>query len=72
MEQPLTGYEEMKCVKHPKTKANSRKRQQDSRPKVVCYMRVATELQLEDQSLKQQIARYGGIRGTMKFMNSGK
>lgn len=63
---------EMKCMKHPKTKADSKKRQQDSRPKVVCYMRAATESQLEDQSLKQQIARFGLIHGTMKFMRSGK
>lgn len=63
---------EMKCMKHPKTKADRKKHQQNSRPRVVLYMRVATESQLEDQSLKQQIARFGLIRGTMKFMRSGK
>ena len=63
---------EMKCMKHPNTKADRKKRQQDSRPKVVCYMRVATESQLEDQNLKQQIARFGFIRGTMNFTQSGK
>lgn len=59
-------------MKHLKTKADSIRCKQDSRPRVVCYMRVATESQLEDQSLKQQIARFGLIHGTMKFMRSGK
>ena len=59
-------------MKHPKTKADSKKRQQDSRPRVVCYMRVAIESQLEDQSLKQQIERFGLVHGTMNFMKSGK
>jgi hypothetical protein len=59
-------------MKHPKTKADIKKRQQNSRTKVVCYMRVATESQLEDQSKKQQIARFGLIHGTMKFIRSGK
>lgn len=59
-------------MKRPKSKTDKKKRPQDSRPRVAVYMRVATEAQLEDQSLKQQIARYGFIRGTMKFMHVGK
>ncbi|MPM03259.1 hypothetical protein SDC9_49524 [bioreactor metagenome] len=32
------------------------------------YMRVVTESQLEDQSLKKQIDRIGFIRGTMVYI----
>gem|GEM_PF-2227947 len=59
-------------MKHPKTKTGKNKRPQGSSPRVAIYMRVATESQLEDQSLKQQIARYGFIRGTMNFIRTGK
>ena len=59
-------------MKHPKTKAGKKNRPQNSSPRVAIYMRVGSASQLEDQSLKQQIARYGFIRGTMKFMRAGK
>ncbi|TCL54096.1 hypothetical protein EDD76_12212 [Kineothrix alysoides] len=59
-------------MKHPKSKTDEKNRPQDSSPKVAVYMRVGSTSQLEDQSLKQQIARYGFIRGTIKFMNSRK
>lgn len=59
-------------MKHPETKTDKKKRPQDSSPRVAIYMRVATESQLEDQSLKQQIDRFGFIRGTMNFMRTGK
>lgn len=59
-------------MKRPKSKTDKINRPQDSSPKVAVYIRVATEAQLEDQSLKQQIARYGFIRGTMNFMRTGK
>ena len=59
-------------MKHPKTKAGKKNRPQDSSPRVAIYMRVGSASQLEDQSLKQQIARYGFIRGTMNFMRTGK
>lgn len=59
-------------MKRPKSKIDKKNRPQDSRPRVAVYMRVATEAQLEDQSLKRQIACFGFIRGTMKFMHAGK
>jgi predicted site-specific integrase-resolvase len=59
-------------MKHPKTKAGKKNRPQDSSPRVAIYMRVGSASQLENQSLKQQIARFGFIRGTMNFMQSGK
>ncbi|WP_449241257.1 hypothetical protein [Desulfoscipio gibsoniae] len=59
-------------MKHPKTKAGKKNRPQDSSPRVAIYMRVGSASQLEDQSLKQQIDRFGFIRGTMNFMRTGK
>jgi len=50
-------------MKRPKTKANKKNRPQDSSPRVAVYIRVATESQLEDQSLKRQIDRFGFIAG---------
>jgi predicted site-specific integrase-resolvase len=59
-------------MKHPKTIADKNKRPQDSGSRVAIYMRVGSASQLEDQSLKQQIDRFGFIRGTMNFMRTGK